>query len=115
MLQEKRNRVALVFVMLFNLAGMASCITLIGLVAGKDAGIAAHLAQSIRHAIRLFVAGAFVTIVPGIFCWVEVEFLLPTSRIPPWSMNILILASGILFLLAGWQLPHAIVKGLLGW
>ncbi len=114
MLQARWTRLALVFVMLFNLVGMASCIMLVAVASGRDFGAAAHLAQALRHALRLFMAGAFIAVIPGTICWVEIDILLPQSRLPFWSINILVLASGILFLLAGWQLPHAIIRGLQG-
>jgi hypothetical protein len=61
----------------------------------------------------MFVAGAFIPILPAVFCWIEIELQLAWSaRILKWSANVVMLASGILFLVAGWNLPHGILRAL---
>ena len=98
--------------MLVNAAGLLSVMILVGMVANKEPFLADHLIQTVRHSLRMFVAGAFLPVLAFALDWIRIDYF--SSRIKQfstWTANVFLLASAVLFLVAGWNLPHAIGRG----
>jgi hypothetical protein len=107
------RRVVLVMLMLTNAIGLLASMVTVAIAASSDPQIGLQVMQATRHSIRMFVAGAFIPILPAVFCWIEIELQLAWSqKALKWSTNVVMLASGILFLVAGWGLPHGILRAL---
>lgn len=107
----KDRRLAMALLVVANTTGFLASTIVIGFAASKDQALAMHLTQAVRHAMRMFVTGAFIAILPAMFCWVEIEFdVSPSQRIVRWSMNVVVLVSGVLFLIAGLNLTQGLVR-----
>jgi hypothetical protein len=98
--------------MLINTAGLLSVMILVGFAVNKDPILADHLIQTLRHSVRMFVAGAFLPTPAFALYWIRADDLsLHIRRLATWSASAFIVASAVLFLVAGWNLPHSIMRG----
>ena len=61
----------------------------------------------------MFVVGAFLPLVIATVARLRVEISFNLSaHLQKWMIDIILLASGILFLIAGWKLPRALMIAL---
>jgi hypothetical protein len=98
--------------MLVNAIGLLCVMILVGMAANKDPILADHLIQAMRHSLRMFVAGAFLPILAFALDWFRTDYFSSrTKQFSTWTANLLIVASAVLFLVAGWNLPHSIMRG----
>ena len=97
--------------MFINTMGLLSVMILVGMAANKDPILADHVIQTTRHSLRMFVAGAFLPVLAFALDWIRTDYFSSrTKQVSTWTANLLIVASAVLFLVAGWNLPHAIMR-----
>src|SRR5262249_50854037 len=96
-----------------NALGLASCVALIAASLTKDDGmLAGQVALGLLYPIRLFILGAALPAVAWGITAFEFDRGQPKKRMLESALlYILLFASLILFVVAGWRLPQAFITG----
>jgi hypothetical protein len=96
-----------------NALGLFACVILVAAATGKDAEIAVPLMRAIASSLHMFVVGAALpTVAWGISAMEMNRASGRVKRIESWAMYLLLLASLVLFFVAAWRLPDAVLSGL---
>jgi hypothetical protein len=96
-----------------NALGLAACVILIAAALAKDdAPLAGQVALGLLQSIRLFVVGAALPAVAwGITAFEFDRGQTKKRMLESVALYILLIASLILFVVAGWRLPQAFITG----
>ena len=102
---------ALIFL---NVIGLVACVMLIAAAITKDdPGLAGQIAQGVSLPLRMFVAGAGLAAVAwGILAFEFDRTHAKKKLLESAAIYALLIISLILFFVAGWRLPRAIINSL---
>jgi hypothetical protein len=96
-----------------NAIGLLACTALIAAAISRDPEIAVPLTQAIQSSFRMFAAGAVLpTLAWGISAIEMNRSHAKVKLIESWILYVLLLISLVLFVVASWRLPGAILGGL---
>jgi hypothetical protein len=98
---------------LLNAIGLLACTVLIAAAISRDPEIAVPMTQAIQSSFRMFAAGAVLpTLGWGISAIEMNRASAKVKLIESWALYILLLVSLVMFVVASWRLPDAILGAL---
>jgi hypothetical protein len=98
-----------------NAVGLFACLLLIALASSKDPLLGVQITQAIRHSLRMYVLGAALPALAIGIAALELDRSNARIRLlESWATSFLLLVSLVLFVVAGWRLPHSLMSGFQG-